>query len=144
MEPIVRNTIFTCFLLAAAWQDFREKSIGLKLCFAFGIIGAFLIFTDIASLRTYLSGGAIGFLILVISHITDGAIGQGDGLFFIVSGLYTGFGMNLKLLLYGAFFNGIICLMIYLIGIMKGEDRRKTAIPFLPCLVPVWIGLVFL
>lgn len=39
-----------------------------------------------------------GILLLVLSKITKGAVGQGDGFFFLVSGMYLGFWDNVALL----------------------------------------------
>ncbi len=144
MFESINRIVFSIFLLLAAWQDRREKHISIWLLAAAGLAGIFLSFlrADFGTERLLSSLAGVGLLIL--SRLTDEAIGSGDGWFFTVSGLYLTPVLNLKLLIYGTFLSGLICGGIYFYSRLKGKDVRRKPVAFLPFLVPVWIGLVIL
>lgn len=140
----LNKIIFGVFLLAAAWEDGREKAVSVWLFKAAGVIGLLL-----ALLQGEIGGERflscmVGVVLLLLSRLTGEAIGVGDGWFFVVSGLFLRALLNVKLLIYGIFLNGIVCGAIYLWGWLHRQDYKKKTIPFLPFLVPVWIGLVVL
>lgn len=140
----VNEVVFGMFLFAAAWQDGKTKSVSVWLFGAAGAAGLVLSLLQGAfgldRLFSCLPGGGL----LLLSRFTDESIGAGDGFFFVVSGLFLNALMNLELLVYGMFLNGAVCAAIYFYNRMRGRDVRKKTIPFLPFLVPIWIGLVAL
>ena len=140
----VNEVVFGMFLFAAAWQDGKTKSVGVWLFGAAGAAGLVLSLLQgtfgLDRLFSCLPGGGL----LLLSRFTDESIGAGDGFFFVVSGLFLNALMNLELLVYGISLNGAVCAAIYFYNRMRGRDVRKKTIPFLPFLVPIWIGLVVL
>lgn len=144
MVESVNKIIFGVFLLAAAWEDGREKAVSVWLFQAAGMAGLILALLQGDIGRERLLSCMIGAGLLLLSRLTGESIGMGDGCFFVISGLFLRAGMNLKLLICGIFLNGIVCGGIYLWGWLHGQDFKKKTIPFLPFLVPVWIGLVIL
>ncbi len=144
MEESINNIIFGVFLLAAAWEDGREKAVSVWLFQAAGMAGLILALLQGDIGRERLLSCMIGAGLLLLSRLTGESIGMGDGCFFVISGLFLRAGMNLKLLICGIFLNGIVCGGIYLWGWLRGQDYKKKTVPFLPFLVPVWIGLVML
>lgn len=144
MLESVNKILFGIFLLAAAWEDGREGSVSVWLFKAAGMAGVLLAFLQGDMGAERLLSCLVGVGLLLLSRLTDEAIGVGDGCFFVVSGLYLSLILNLKLLIYGTFLNGIVCGGIYVSGLLRGRDVKKKPVPFLPYLVPVWIGLVIL
>lgn len=144
MVESINKIIFGVFLLAAAWEDGREKAVSVWLFQAAGIAGLILALLQGDVGRERLLSCMIGVGLLLLSRLTGEAMGMGDGWFFVVSGLYLSALLNLKLLIFGIFLNGIVCGVIYLWGCLRGRDYKKKTVPFLPFLVPVWIGLVML
>lgn len=144
MLESINKVLFGVFLLAAAWEDRREKAVSVRLFQLAGAAGVILAILqgDIGAER--LLSCMVGVGLLLLSRLTGEAIGKGDGWFFVVSGLFLRSLLNLKLLFYGIFLNGIVCSVICLWGWRQKRDMRKKSIPFLPFLVPVWIGLVIL
>ena len=114
------HAIFMTFLLAASWQDLRNKSVSIWL---------------------YLGYGA-AVVLLAAGRLTSGAIGSGDGMFFIVSGLYLSLNENIRLLLNGILWGGVFCLFLFLYGKKHGRNIHRMAVPFLPFLIPGWIWMV--
>ncbi len=144
MVESINKIIFGVFLLAAAWEDGREKAVSVWLFQAAGIAGLILALLQGDVGRERLLSCMIGVGLLLLSRLTGEAMGMGDGWFFVVSGLYLSALLNLKLLIFGIFLNGIVCGVIYLWGCLRGRDYKKKTVPFLPFLIPVWIGLVML
>lgn len=138
----VRNIMFGLFLLGAACQDLKEKSISVRLFWIFGFAGLSMWAVEGGALVPRLLSFLPGLAVLLISIATRGEVGAGDGCFFFVSGFYLPFAVNCKLLIYGLLFSGLSCAVIYIAGLMKGKNRAKSPVPFIPFLVPVWIGLV--
>ena len=156
---------FLLFLLSAAWQDLRKKSIRASTFYIWGMMG--LMFRGIQILyrlqqmvceETGKSGEEIfwsmavlvlelfldlfpGLLLLGISVVTEEAMGKGDGWFFLVSGLFLGFWKNVFLLTGGLF----LCFPVA-VWMMIGRWGKNTGIklPLLPFMFPVGLGVLFL
>ena len=100
MEDIkLVHIIFMTFLTVAAWQDLRNKSISVWLYLGYGAVAGAIRLTGGEPVLQALSGGLVGVVLLAAGRLTAGAIGSGDGLFFVVSGLYLSFYDNVRLLL---------------------------------------------
>lgn len=156
---------FFLYIVAAAWQDGRRKAVSgwfLLFFFVHFIVSqvchrifredmdmqqASLWFRGMAadSSVSYLWAGClIGAALFLISRITDGALGQGDGLFFLIAGIYLGFWKNLFLLVSALFFCSITGLVYMILGRLKGKDYRKRTLPLLVFTVPAGILLACL
>lgn len=144
MLESINKILFGIFLLAAAWEDGRERAVSVWLFKAAGAAGVVLVLLQGNMGAERLLSCMVGVGILLLSRLTGEAIGTGDGCFFVVSGLYLNVLLNLKLLIYGTFLNSIICGGMYIRGQLQGKDVKKKPVPLLPFLVPVWIGLVML
>ena len=143
MEDINRvHIIFTTFLAAAAWQDLRNKSVSVWLYLGYGAVAGAIRLTGGEPVLQALSGGLVGVVLLAAGWMTAGAIGIGDGLFFVVSGLYLSFYDNVRLLLYGILWGGIFCLFLFLHGKKHGINIHRMTVLFLPFLIPGWIWMV--
>lgn len=144
MPAGIDKIVFTIFLVISAFQDGKTKTISVWLLIAAGVAGIILTFFTGQEVSDRLLGSLIGMVMVVVSRFTDGALGEGDGWFFAVSGLFLGFFMNLRLLAYSVFLSGFLCGGIYLYFFIKGKDIKKASVPFLPFLIPAWICLVIL
>lgn len=140
----IDKIVFTIFLVISAIQDGRTKTISIWLFIATGAAGLILTLYTGQGLSNWLLSCLIGIVIVGISRFTDGAIGEGDGWFFVVSGLFLDFFTNLRLLVTSVFLSGIVCGGIYIYFLLKGKDMKKASVPFLPFLIPAWISLVIL
>lgn len=156
---------FFLYLAAAAWQDGRKKQVSGWI-FLFFFVHFFtsqvcqrLFMADMekfpANIWFYgiaknpspwnlLSGCLVGVALIGISLVTEGALGEGDGIFFIVAGLYLGFWRNLFLFGAALFLcsgAGLACLIW---GRYSGTDYRKKTLPFLLFVFPVgiWLAVV--
>ncbi len=85
------------------------------------------------------SGIYIGVILLILSKLSRGGIGAGDGIVFVVTGLVYGIWENAVLLLIALTLSGVvggILLILHKVG-------RKALIPFVP-FVSVGYGVMFI
>ncbi len=156
---------FLLFLISAALQDLKKKSIRASTFYIWGIAGLMVrgiqilcslqqmiceetersgkeIFWFIAVLVLELVLNLLpGLLLLGLSAVTEEAVGTGDGWFFLVSGLFLGFWKNMFLLMGGLFlcFPVAVCLLM-----RRGRKTVLTRLPLLPFIFPVGLGVLLL
>lgn len=150
---MVWRGLFLCFLLAAAWQDFRRRRVEIRIYLIFGVLAAalgicrWLALGEAYGLLEHMAGSALGGGLLAAGAASRGGIGAGDGCFFLVSGLMLGFWENLALLCYSTLCCGLFCLG-YLVWcrVKGGEHAGKRTVPFLPFAVlpGVWLAVSFM
>jgi prepilin signal peptidase PulO-like enzyme (type II secretory pathway) len=137
--------ILAVFLIINTINDIRKREIHLVtipfFILVFFIYLCFLQEQDEwkSSVVFALKGVIPGILLIIISVLTRGAVGIGDGLAVFVCGLFIGFLKNLMLVMGGfmlAAVGGVILIRL------KKADRR-TVLPFLPFLT-VMFGLLSL
>lgn len=141
--------IFLLFLLIAAGQDMKRKSVEIRVYIVFWVWAWIALgYRQIAvgehvDWGMMLSGMCPGLGLIGCGLLWRNAIGIGDGCFFLVSGLLLGFWENLELLCYGLLLCGVYCLG-YLAWnqIRHHRNVRNYTVPFLPFLVPVGIWIV--
>lgn len=114
-----------------AAEDIRKRVISVRYLPIFGAAGMILhiYMRDMSIFRIFL-GAAVGIGILLISHITDGSIGMGDGLLLVVTGIFLGGTSNVELL-----FTGLLYAAVFSLGVLVlGKRKRRREIPFIPFL----------
>lgn len=148
---MVREAIFTVCLGLAAWQDQRKQKIPVGLFLWFGVLGVLLDLTfalELVSARTEVTLGSLvsgmlpGLFCLLLSKGTRGALGAGDGCFFLLAALYLPWQQVWILLLGGFLCCGVGSLYVLGKGIVRGNSVRGASLPFLPFLLPVWLWLL--
>ena len=133
--------IVLAFILAAGIQDFRERRVSARLLSAYAGCGLIFAFFELRSRIPGITSGmgafpeavrecAVRFFpgtVLVLSSLASGGqTGMGDGLFFLLSGLFlTGKEMILFFWLTMA---GAFCLAAAALLLGKG---KKTGLPYL-------------
>lgn len=121
----------------AGIMDIKWKKVNLLVFIPFIVAGILCnLIYKVISPASILGGMAIGILILIISFVTRGKIGSGDGAILIVTGLFLGFFDNLFMLLSAAFLVAIVGAVFLLI---KGVNKNYE-IPFIPFLFISFIG----
>ena len=126
-------------LLAAAWDLLKkEVPLGLYLC---GALLAVLTrgFGWLTADGCFSIGIGIGLLFLTL--VSGGRIGAGDGMFFLVSGMYLECRVNAALFFYGLMLCCIYCLWAGVYSRIKYQQIQNKTVPFLPFLVPVGVWL---
>ena len=85
-------------------------------------------------------GSALAGLILLFSVLSKGKIGQGDGIVFMLTGLYLGVEKNLALMLLSFVLAG--CWAFLLIIFLHRDKKEK--IPFIPFLFLAYLLILVL
>lgn len=119
------------YLCLMAWYDIKRREIswGISIAAAFLLLIRLLYLAGRGGESLFvLSGMAVGMMLIVISVLSRGEIGMGDGALFIVSGL-----------LFGLYENGVLLFLsllfaAFISGVLLAARRvgRTYALPFAP------------
>lgn len=82
-----------------------------------------------------LLGAGVGGILLVISFLSRGKIGLGDGYLLCISGFALGVQQNLALLGYGLLFAGVVAVVM----LICKKASRNTKMPFVPFLFGAYL-----
>lgn len=127
----VITMILGAALIGLAFADIKYREIPvLPVCFLAGIVILVRLWKG-TGLTELLLGLFPGILLLLISYLSHGSIGTGDGLVLCVIGLGSGMETTVVMLGTALFVGGIYAaIMLFL-----KKVGRKTEIPFLPFLL---------
>lgn len=147
MNQVLQITQLT-FLLTAVWQDLSRRSIAVWVYAVYGaaalLLKMLIVGSDVSLWVEMGKSMAVGMGICMISRLTRGAVGEGDGWFFVVTGIYLGLWDNITLLLYGLLFCSLFSLGIIVWGVIMNVNVSKKRLPFLPFLLAPGIWMVML
>lgn len=146
---------FGIFLGIAVWQDIRYRRLGAGLLAGFGLLGAvlrlyaaWLLWKGEGVWQEVLLDGCgaalLGIALLILGRAAKGALGEGDGCFFAVSGLYLGIKGNIALFFAAMTACFLFCCLLLLWGRWKGVSMRKRRVPFLPFVALGALGMAVL
>lgn len=130
--------IFLILLFYLSVVDVIRRKVPAAICLLMGIailvwlyIGQALKWTD------SLTGACIGIVLIAAAGITGQAVGTGDGLVFLLSGLLLGFWGNMQLLVISLFIELLFIVAWELVRKVRGgrvsiSETMKKRVPFLP------------
>ncbi len=152
---MLNRAIFTGFLLAAAWLDWKNRRIPVRLLEAFGGCGLAVWLSGVWEIVK--TGGETGvwqiilerglpflpgMFLLLVSVWSREAVGRGDGCFFLASGLFLN-GREIVCLLAGGLLGSSLAgLGLMMRELFRGRSAAKRELAFLPFLIPVWAALL--
>ena len=139
--------ILILFMIICAISDIRTKSIDIRIFIAMYIVefiwymyaNAFGIHLEIASLMI---GASLGIFLIIISKISRGAIGIGDGMFFIASGIACGSYRSIYMFICTMTLSAICSLFIIMWGIFQKKSMRGKQMPLIPLTIPAYIWMM--
>lgn len=128
----VKNCVVSIFLILNAIKDIRKKEISIPSVIVWGLSGIIWMFLDsdfgwIAGLAGLIPGISLA----ALGVLSRGAVGFGDGLLLMVTGLYLGIQTTAA----GLFWGLIICAAWGIIMIFLRRGTRNTELPFAPFLL---------
>ncbi len=129
MWRIIIQVIWGIFLLIGAIYDWKRKYISHYI-FIIGCILTLISICIIQEWKIHLIGLVIGSIFILISKLTQQALGYGDSIICVLIG--TGLGAN-QLIEYCTI-GFLICSIICIIGVRLRIISTKSEIPFLPFL----------
>lgn len=91
------------------------------------------------SCADWLPGILPGLALYGISKATQGAIGEGDALIYMLTGVVFGFGKNMELLIYSL----LLCSVVSIFLLVLKKVKKKDRLPFVPFTAVVY-GMVVL
>lgn len=122
------------------WEDLKRKELTLIYILLFGICGVCLhLFYPECSIYSMLWGMLPGAAMMIVSCMTHGKAGMGDGILLVVTGVYLGGMGNLKLL-----FTGLVLAALWSLWLLvSGKKKRKDRIAFVPFLLLSYLTMMF-
>ena len=129
---MISRVLLTLFLMICSVTDLVKKQIYLKIIFPFMAAGLALFFINgELSLLEELGGIFLGVILLLLARVSSEKIGYGDGLMVIVSGIFLGLFMNIRLLMWALFISALVSAVLLMIK----KAGRHTELPFAPFLL---------
>ncbi len=126
-------------LLWNSWTDIKRQEISVPCLGAAGAVGmAANLILKYQETMTLLEGVLLGIICLVLSAVTKGAVGFGDGLVLCVTGILLGGRENLQLITVGS----VLCAFVLGLGLISGRVGWKQRFPFVPFLCAAQIGRI--
>lgn len=133
---LASKVICLCYLGVLAVEDIRKRRIPVWLL-GISAVSALVyqgIEREIPAVL-WLSGAAVGIIFLIISKVTEEALGYGDSVLIGILGIYLGI-WQLICLLVTAFFLAALYAVIIM---MRHKFRKKAAFPFVPFLGTAYV-----
>lgn len=128
-------------LTLAAWEDLRSREFPYWIFWLWLIPGIGYAVAD--GILKHLAAASVGVGLLLVSRATRGALGLGDGLFFLLSACYLDLREIGLLLMMSLGISGIWSMVVILKSCMTQTDgSRSRTIPFLVCtwLPGLWLA----
>lgn len=135
---LIRNIIFLSVLLLCGIKDMRKKEISLSVAALGLLFGTALLFfdSDMAFYDVFLAC-LPGVCVMVLSLLSDGKIGFGDGILVLMGGFY----FPLYHILQWLFFSFVAAALFGGAMIVLKKAGRKTELPFVPFLFLIAVVL---
>ena len=138
---ILSEVVLLLFLFAAAFMDFRSGQ--LSLWFFLGAMAAGLLLRIIVgsiSIKSLLLGIIPGAVLFLIALLTKQAIGYGDCLLLVVTGIFLGLTFTILLFLISLLFAGAASILL----LAMKKRKRKEALAFAPFILASYVGVLLL
>lgn len=143
MNPIknFRFVFVLIVLIIEAVTDLKKQEINIPVSgiMAAAAIPIYFFAKDISVLNSII-GIAEGLLLILISVMTKGQIGMGDGILLAACGLMLGGKDNFLMFFFACLFSAVVSGLIMLV---KKADK-KTKIPFVPFMIPGFLVMVLI
>lgn len=118
-------------LFISAWIDLKREIIYVPLIVCMGIIGVIChIFLQENTIWNLMSGMLIGVILLLGGIWSGEKIGYGDGVIFIMTGIFLGFWGNMLLLMIASILAGVTCTGLLLTH-KKCKEEQIVFVPFI-------------
>lgn len=140
MAEFCMKAVLVAVLLSCGIMDFLRKRVYLWMLAAGGILVSVLLpFCHEISLASRLAGAAAGAAVILLSIITGGKIGMGDGILLCITGLSLGFWGNMELFCLALMLAAGLSIILL---VLQKADRRMS-IPFVPFMLAGYLILLF-
>lgn len=123
------NICIGILLAVGAWCDIKTRRLPVSLIVTGGLAGILYqcLVNGIIGIVQF-SGMAVGMLMIGISRIGRAGIGLGDGVLFLVLGMFYSFDQMIELLMKASIMTGVFGLIL----MVSKKGSLKTELPFVP------------
>ena len=133
---MLKKSIIFMMLLLFSIEDVRKKRIDILPLLAFSVIGAiYKTVTRALTIPEICGGMLLGVGLLGIAKMTGESLGYGDGLLFLVTGIYLGGWDNCSLLMTSL----VLAFVFAIIQILVRKKSAKSEIPFVPFVLSAYV-----
>lgn len=142
----IGKIIIIIFMALCAFEDYKHKSVDLKIFIIMGFIEfIYYIYMLVLGINIMwneiLAGAAIG-IAIYLTALFSKSIGEGDGLFFIISGAALGLNKNVSLFIISSILISCAGLCIAVKNFINNKNSAKKEIALLVFTFPA--GLLIL
>lgn len=113
-------------------QKLSVYSLGLFMTLGFAV----RIFYQKTSIREIIIGMTVGLIVILIAKLTGEAIGYGDGMVILITGIYSGMKMTVCTL----FLAFLVMMAVAAVLIWRRGFHYNARLPFVPCILLGYIG----
>ncbi len=131
-EKKMQKIILLALLGWCSLEDVKQKKLTVMYILMFGVGGIFLhLMAPVCSIYSILWGMLLGLALILVSLVTRGSVGVGDGILLAVTGVYLGGSKNLEL-----FMMGLLLAALWSLGLLVVKKKKgKEEIAFVPFLL---------
>lgn len=128
----MQKIILLALLGWCSLEDVKQKKLTVMYILMFGVGGIFLhLMAPVCSIYSILWGMLLGLGLILVSLVTRGSVGVGDGILLAVTGVYLGGSKNLEL-----FMMGLLLAALWSLGLLVVKKKKgKEEIAFVPFLL---------
>lgn len=131
----MRTILPGILLMYSAYTDIRRREIDIIPVFVFAVLGfGCMSFGYKVSVYSSLAGAMLGLFLVWLSILSKGVLGLGDGVLFIVLGLYLGHEKSVELLLLS-----LLLSAIYSVVVLIRERNINKEYPFVPFILAAYL-----
>ena len=134
---MIRMVVMLVFLSVSSIFDIKTRKLSVWIIAVTGIVGIVLhILQPEGSIYDLAAGIGVGMIIMMISLVTKGQIGMGDGMLFASIGAVIG-GSECVSLFIGAM---LLCFIVSGVLLVTRQAKRCDRLPFVPFVLCAYIG----
>ena len=136
----MQKIILLSLLSWCSWEDIKQKKLTILYIMMFGICGMFLhLLVPVCSIYSIIWGMLLGLALILVSMLTRGSVGLGDGILLAVTGVYLGGYKNLQLFMIGLLLAAFWSLVLVVVKKKNGKEE----IAFVPFLLVSYLIMIF-
>lgn len=133
---MLKESIIFVMLILFSIEDIRKRRIDVLPLLVFLVIGIlYQAITRSLTIPEICGGAFLGVCLLGIVKVTGESLGYGDGLLFLVTGIYIGGWDNCSLLMTSL----ILVFVFAIIQILVRKKSAKSEIPFVPFVLSAYM-----
>lgn len=130
--------IILIILIYSAYTDIRTRKIMMMPIYACMLVSLINMITDCSGWETIAYGALPGVVILLVSFLTRGSVGDGDAYLFIVLGML----MGIRTVLSVMTISMLAAAVFAIVNLLKGKLNKKDSFAFAPFILTGYLGVL--